>query len=542
MISAASAIAWERALTGSAAELPQLQPNAPNDDEPGHPPPEGSPELREAYAKFHRILDSTFEGIFKLRPDWTVAEANRAALEATPLALGESYFDAYPQTRGTVVEESFERAMRDRVAVEFEHLWEATGEWDAVRCFPIDGGIGVLVTTITGRKDLERELRGELARGMERDADLEAANVRLNHILDSTAEGVMNVDSGWTILYANRRAFEMSSESRSSIRIGYDFWLCFPQLRGTAAERSLRYAMAERKEVQYEICYGPLNLWFRVVAYPAARGLSLFYREITAEKLLQEHLESEKKLRELRIEALSNMAGGLAHEISNPLAIIHGTASDLQSLALAAGPLASSDVLEAAATIVQTSDRAIRILRGLRGFARDAESDPLELASLYEIVEQAIQLQEARFTRHRVALRTAMPPGLPPLLCRETQIGQIVNNLLNNAFDALVERNCPVRWVSVEGRAADDWIELDVMDSGMGIDDHTREHLMEPFFTTKTRGTGMGIGLSLSRAIALEHGGTLELARDTAHTCFRLTLPVPVATAHAHHPPRTENA
>ncbi len=69
-------------------------------------------------------------------------------------------------------------------------------------------------------------------------------------------------------------------------------------------------------------------------------------------------------------------------------------------------------------------------------------------------------------------------------------------------------------------------MQVDVVDSGLGIDEATRARLMDPFFTTKTRGLGMGIGLSLSRAIAIEHDGSLELLSGTAHTCFRLVLPL----------------
>jgi C4-dicarboxylate-specific signal transduction histidine kinase len=125
-----------------------------------------------------------------------------------------------------------------------------------------------------------------------------------------------------------------------------------------------------------------------------------------------------------------------------------------------------------------------------------------------------------------VELRSHVAADLPLILCREVQIGQIVTNLLNNAFDAITQQDCPERWVSVNTTLANEAIEIDVSDSGFGIDEESRKHLMEPFFTTKTRGLGMGVGLSLSRAIANEHGGTLELCPEVMHTCFRLVLPL----------------
>jgi C4-dicarboxylate-specific signal transduction histidine kinase len=380
-----------------------------------------------------------------------------------------------------------------------------------------------LSTTQQERDQARAELmaRDLIAADRERSERLiRETNERLNHILDSTSDGIMKLDLEWTILYGNRRAREISSD----LKVGANFWDCYPAIAATPAEGHLRSCMDERKEVHYEVHYAPYGEWFEVRAFPSPRGMSLFYRAITTQKRLEEQLQQERALREKRVEALSHMAGGLAHEISNPLAIIHGTASDLQSIANERPAIPSSDALKAADTIVRTSDRAIRILRGLRGFARQAANDPMETASVSEIVQQAIEMQEARFRRHGIELDAKVPPDLPLILCRETQVGQIVTNLLNNAYDAIVEQNCAERWVLLEVRAGDRSVEIDVTDSGMGVDEQAREHLMDPFFTTKTRGVGMGIGLSLSRAIAHEHGGTLELCRNTANTRFRLTL------------------
>jgi signal transduction histidine kinase len=289
--------------------------------------------------------------------------------------------------------------------------------------------------------------------------------------------------------------------------------------------------MRDRVDARYEMIYAPYAEWFRVHAFPDGDGLSLFFSNITSEKTLEDQLNEERLLREKRIEALSHMAGGLAHEISNPLAIIYARASDLKASAQERPVIEAEEVLKACESIVQTSDRAIKILRGLKGFAREAAKDPMEWASIYDIVEQCVDLQAARFERHRIDLRTNLAPALPLLLCRETQVGQIVTNLLNNAFDAIDQHDCTVRWVEVSAVAAGEMLELEVVDSGPGIDEQARAHLMEPFFTTKPRGLGLGVGLSLSRAIAQEHNGSLILCDDLSHTRFRLRLPFDPDTA-----------
>ena len=254
----------------------------------------------------------------------------------------------------------------------------------------------------------------------------------------------------------------------------------------------------------------------------AALGL----QSTMSEKDLRKQLLSEQMLREKRIEALSHMAGGLAHEINNPLAIIHGTASNLNAMAHRDSPLAAADVRKASNTIVETSDRAMRILNGLRGFAREAGNDPMEWASIYDIAELTFELQQARFETKGIKMDLILAPDLPLILCRDVQIGQILTNLVNNAFDAITQHDCEERWMSLEASLNSGRLQVDVTDSGPGIDDEARANLMQPFFTTKTRGLGMGIGLSLSRAIAQDHGGTLALVDGLEHTAFRLSLPI----------------
>jgi signal transduction histidine kinase len=345
---------------------------------------------------------------------------------------------------------------------------------------------------------------------------------QLTAVLESTSDSVMTIGHDWTVLYRNRRAMKVLPE----LTIGKNYWELFPSVLSTPSEHYLRTAMEQHVEVDYEDVYEPTGRWHKVHVYPTDYGVSIFFSDITEGKRMREQLAAEQMLREKRVVALSHMAGGLAHEISNPLAIIHGTASDLKHLADEQGQVASVEVGRACDIIVQTSDRASRILRGLRGFAREAAKDPMAFASIYEIAEQCIEMQQDRFDHNQVEIRQHIQSDIPLLLCRETQIEQILTNLLNNAFDAIVQSHSVERWVSLTVEYGRGDLSIDVNDSGPGIEEQFRAHLMEPFFTTKEFGLGMGIGLSLSRAIAQDHGGSLILRTDTKHTCFRLILPI----------------
>jgi len=352
--------------------------------------------------------------------------------------------------------------------------------------------------------------------------ELAAVNDQLNSVLECTSDGVMTLSREWVIQYGNGIALA----GLPDFKVGQVYWNCFPTLLGTISEKCARTTMVDRIETSYENYYAPYQKWHRVRVFPTDDGVSLFFSNITEEKKLRDQLELEQMLREKRIEALSHMAGGLAHEISNPLAIIHGRASDLMSQTIGKDQLSAHEVHKACQSIVKTSDRAITILRGLRGFAREASKDPMEFASVYEIAEECMELQQARFAVQNIKVGLALESGIPLFLCRAVQVGQILTNLLNNAFDSIVQSESVDRWITLGADFFSGEIHVDVTDSGPGVADQFKAHLMEPFFTTKELGLGMGVGLSLSRAIAQDHGGSLTLRPETEHTCFRLTLPI----------------
>ena len=388
-----------------------------------------------------------------------------------------------------------------------------------------EGAQDYLIKGQIENRALPRALRHAIERHrMQAETDLLQtlrSKARVASVLECTSDCVLMMDHDWVILYGNRKAFESFPTSN----VGDGYWSCFSGVFSDSVEQQLRVAMSDRLELRLEEYSSQYEQWYKIHAFPTDDGLSIFFSNITEDRKIRDQLELEQMLREKRIEALSHMAGGLAHEISNPLAIIHGTANDLKSLADGEIAFAGLDALKACDRIVQTADRAMKILRGLRGFAHDGGQDPMQSASLNEIVEQCLELQHNRFDRHRVELHLDLDLVDPGILCREVQIGQIVTNLLNNAFDATVQSNCAERWISLKTQHSEQEIRMDVTDSGPGIEDHFKSHLMEPFFTTKEFGLGMGVGLSLSRAIAQNHGGTLTLLNDTINTCFRLSLP-----------------
>ena len=184
-----------------------------------------------------------------------------------------------------------------------------------------------------------------------------------------------------------------------------------------------------------------------------SRGVSLFFRDITREKLLTAKLEKEHVMREKRIESLSHLAGGLAHEISNPLAIMHAVASDLKVSAGGGGGAGSGgggSVRPDCADVGQGDGDPAGVAGFFAGGFARSYGERLDL----QIALGCVDLQLSRFERHKIELRLVSEPRIPPICCREVQIGQILTNLIGNAFDSIEAAACEERWVSIQLSAA----------------------------------------------------------------------------------------
>ncbi len=218
-----------------------------------------------------------------------------------------------------------------------------------------------------------------------------------------------------------------------------------------------------------------------------------------------------------RLATLGEMAGGIAHEINNPLAILSGRAHLLGRLA-DQGNLSAEVIRQNSDKIMETVDRMAKIISGLRSFSRNGEHDPFRPVTLEKVVSSTMDFCSERFRNQQIEFRIGTVPDLD-LVCREVQIVQVLLNLLNNAFDAVMASNGD-RWIALNVSVLPTHVEFSVTDSGTGISENVVANMMTPFFTTKSVGHGTGLGLSISSGIAEEHAGSLRYDRDSKNTRF----------------------
>jgi PAS domain S-box-containing protein len=389
------------------------------------------------------------------------------------------------------------------------------------------------VSDVTERKRTE-QLREELQRERERSAEARGME-RFRLSFDEAPVGMALIRADGVWLRVNRALCEMTGYSETEL-IARSHDITHPDDRADDLCLLSRLMSGELASDRLEKrCLHKQGHTIHVLLSVAAVerdevGRPLHFvahiQDLTDQKRVERELEASRAqmVTSARLSALGMMAGGVAHEINNPLAVIQASASNMLRMA-ESGSVQVPMLLKNCDRIRQTADRISRIVRSLRHIAREGSADEFRKTPVQEIVDETLELCAERFRAHNI--RLAVPAVGPEAVisCREAQICQVLLNLLQNAFDELVDREGD-RWVELDVTLHPPWVVFSVRDSGPGITSENRAHIMEPFFTTKPVGKGTGLGLSISRSIALEHGGSLELDPESPHTCFLLKLPL----------------
>lgn len=253
-------------------------------------------------------------------------------------------------------------------------------------------------------------------------------------------------------------------------------------------------------------------------------GLIVFISiDIHDEKMLELKAQQQRVLMETsaKMAALGEMAGGIAHEINNPLQIISGKSS----LMVRRLKTEAIDIKKYEPDLVRIEEmvqRIAKIIRGLRSFSRNAENDPFVPSSITDVIQETLSLCSARLANHGIDVQVVGNQDVF-VSCRSTQISQVLLNLLNNAHDAV--ETLDAKWIRLTIEASEADVKILVEDSGSGIPEKVVKKMMQPFFSTKEVGKGTGMGLSISKGIVEEHGGKLSYDAAAPHTRFVIELP-----------------
>jgi signal transduction histidine kinase len=286
----------------------------------------------------------------------------------------------------------------------------------------------------------------------------------------------------------------------------------------------------DRDEIVKDLCiYKVADVFkhFEIIASPlrtsptGERQILLFKRDVTREKEFQAQFYQAEKMA-----TVGALAAGVAHEINNPLTAILGFAQGLKRRnARLEGKIdqeLQADFKEYTDTIIKECLRCRDIVRTLLTFSRPTVSS-LGQVDLNQCVTDTLFVLKHHFKeRSNLTVTTLLSEELPQITGDESQLKQVIINLLTNALDATSNGGAiAIKTFANHGKAT-----LVIEDTGCGIPLELQDKLFEPFFTTKPVGKGIGIGLSTCYTIVKNHHGEISVTSAVGKgSAFRVTFP-----------------
>ncbi len=258
------------------------------------------------------------------------------------------------------------------------------------------------------------------------------------------------------------------------------------------------------------------------------------------------HQSQQAAVQQERLRALGQMAAGVAHDINNALSPVA-----LYSEWLLDSEPSLSDRTRKYLGIMSRAIEDVAITIGRLGeFYRQREHQlVLEAVDVNETISEVLELTKARWSdmpqQQGIAINTAtdLADGLPSILGIASEIREALINLIFNAVDAMPKGGTITVQTLLSGSIArpskmgvDQKVVLEVSDTGMGMDEETRRHCLEPFYTTKGE-RGTGLGLAMVYGMVQRHHADIDIESAIGHgTTMRIAFPVPLVAPHQDHP------
>lgn len=269
-----------------------------------------------------------------------------------------------------------------------------------------------------------------------------------------------------------------------------------------------------------------VDMWISPVEYPGRHALLVTTSDIT------KRLEAEQQLIQAsKMATLGEMATGVAHELNQPLSVIKTASRFFIKKVKNKEPIPAHIISTLSEEIDGHVDRASKIINHMREFGRktDKRLDPI---SINEVLTKTSEIFSQQLKARGIDLVWDLADHLPPIRADANRLEQVFINLLINARDAIEEKvqaNPHLKGqkkIYLSSRRRDNFVQVEVRDSGRGIPRALIGKIFEPFFTTKEVGRGTGLGLSISYQIVQDFGGTIRAqSREGEGSTFYISFP-----------------
>lgn len=397
---------------------------------------------------------------------------------------------------------------------------------------------------------------------IQRDTALSGAETRFQLIADKSPVGIVFGDRHGRADYVNDR-FTIIIGLPAADLLGLGWLRCISEEQHAGIlGAEVTDGIQHRHREQVTMPDGParwLNVNIQAIHDDSeADGFIATIDDVTAVVEAEQRLRAAERRQDVdarirateRLESLSRLAGGVAHDFNNILGAILGfeafvaeTITDLNNTGRPVDPETGRILLSDLEQIRKGGKRATDLTQQLLTFGsrKLLNLTPLDLN---EAVRESCDLV-AGSTGDRIMIVTHLAAGLPPILAEPINIGQIMVNLVGNAHDAMpFDGTLTVTTAAVETPAGPPdgalppgrFARLTIRDTGEGMEPHILERALEPFFTTKAGGQGSGLGLATVYGIVNQLGGTLQI-RSTPGLGTTVTIDLPTTDQPVQAPP-----
>jgi signal transduction histidine kinase len=246
--------------------------------------------------------------------------------------------------------------------------------------------------------------------------------------------------------------------------------------------------------------------------------------EELVDKRTRELVDTQKQLIQAeKLATVGTLAGGVAHEINNPLAAI---LANVQIL-LAESNGYDEDSKESLELIEEATKRCRNIVQKLMVYAKKPlEQAQVKNVNLKDAVDSVVNFLEYQFKQDNIKISVNSPKEVCEVSGNQNELEQVITNIILNAKDAILKEKKKGE-IDIAFDKSGNYVNLKIKDNGPGIPKDVLSKIFDPFFTTKDIGKGLGLGLSICQSIIEKHGGSIVVeTKESIGTEFAIKLPV----------------
>ena len=340
-------------------------------------------------------------------------------------------------------------------------------------------------------------------------------------IFHALHEGVIVTDPAGNITYLNRAACEFFGLDRETAmgtplaeRLRGLEWSAVAEAEKTVS-RDMEVFYPQNRFLNFYVTPLRVEKPGRHAGEQELLGYAVILRDITeSRKSTEETIQSE------RLNALTLLAAGVAHEIGNPLNSLHIHLQLLERRLRKVPEGLRKEMSKSLSVAKEEISRLDTIIRQFLGAIRPARLER-QLENINQLVQESIRFLAAEIVDRNILVETELRADLPLLEVDRTQLKQAFFNVIKNAFQAMKTGGI----LRVRTDVDDRFVSITFADTGGGISEDQMTRIFEPYFTTKEGGSGLG--LLIVRRIVREHGGEIELLNNAGHG-LALTMKLPV--------------